>query len=146
MLDKSLVTHCAPTLASLKTGSLFTVLHLPEESLCQQIDHWNFRLKGKGVPFVDSMTTAKSLGKAVAAEKGVALLERDVFLDSTDSVAVVKDNLRKAGEVALEKGAAIAIGHVGPEGGKITAQAIKEAAPELERAGITFVTVSELAK
>lgn len=35
---------------------------------------------------------------------------------------------------------------VGPEGGKITAQAIKEAAPELERAGITFVTVSELAK
>ena len=103
-------------------------------------------LKEKGVPFVDSMTTAKSLGKAVAAEKGVALLERDVFLDSTDSVAVVKDNLRKAGEVALEKGAAIAIGHVGPEGGKITAQAIKEAAPELERAGITFVTVSELAK
>ena len=49
VLDKSLVTHCAPTLASLKTGSLFTVLHLPEESLCQQIDHWNFRLKGKGV-------------------------------------------------------------------------------------------------
>ena len=103
-------------------------------------------LKEKGVPFVDSMTTAKSLGKAVAAEKDVALLERDVFLDSTDSVAVVKDNLRKAGEVALEKGSAIAIGHVGPEGGKITAQAIKEVAPELERAGITFVTVSELAK
>ena len=103
-------------------------------------------LKEKDVPFVDSMTTAKSLGKAVAAEQGVALLERDVFLDSTDSVAVVKDNLRKAGEVALEKGAAIAIGHVGPEGGKITAQAIKEVAPELERAGITFVTVSELAK
>ena len=49
VLDKSLVTHCAPTLASLKTGSLFTVLHLSEESLCQQIDHWNFRLKGKGV-------------------------------------------------------------------------------------------------
>ena len=103
-------------------------------------------LKEKGVPFVDSMTTAKSLGKAVAAEKGVALLERDVFLDSTDSVAVVKDNLRKAGEVALKKGSAIAIGHVGPEGGKITAQAIKAVAPELERAGITFVTVSELAK
>ena len=103
-------------------------------------------LKEKGVPFVDSMTTAKSLGKAVAAEKGVALLERDVFLDSTDSVVVVKDNLRKAGEIALERGAAIAIGHVGPEGGKITAQAIKEVAPELERAGITFVTVSELAK
>ena len=51
-------------------------------------------LKEKDVPFVDSMTTAKSLGKAVAAEKGVALLERDVFLDSTDSVEVVKEHLR----------------------------------------------------
>lgn len=103
-------------------------------------------LKEKGIPFVDSMTTAKSLGKTVAAEKGVTLLERDVFLDSTDSVNVVKDNLRKAGAVALEKGTAIAIGHVGPEGGKITAQAIKEVAPELEQAGVTFVTVGELAK
>ena len=103
-------------------------------------------LKEKDVPFVDSMTTAKSLGRSVAEKKGVTILERDVFLDSTDSVEVVKNNLRKAGEVALEKGTAIAIGHVGPEGGKITAQAIKEVAPELEQAGITFVTVSELAK
>ena len=94
------------------------------------------------------MEDARSLSAVmeVLKEKGVALLERDVFLDSTDSVAVVKEHLRKAGEVALEKGSAIAIGHVGPEGGKITAQAIKEVAPELERAGIAFVTVSELAK
>ena len=49
MLDRSLVTHCAPTLASLKTGNLFTVLHMPEELLCRQVDHWNFQLKEKGV-------------------------------------------------------------------------------------------------
>lgn len=103
-------------------------------------------VKEENALFVDSLTTAKSVGRSVAAQKGVTFLGRDVFLDSTDDVEVVKANLRKAAEVALEKGYALAIGHVGPEGGKITAQAIKELIPELEQAGITFVTVSELAK
>lgn len=103
-------------------------------------------LQEKNVLFVDSVTTAKSLGRKIAGEKGVPFQARDVFLDSTDSVEVVKANLRKAAEVALEKGYALAIGHVGPEGGKITAEAIRALAPELEAAGITFVTVSDLAK
>ena len=103
-------------------------------------------LKEKNALFVDSMTTAKSLGKTIAAEQDVFFLGRDVFLDSTDSLEQVKANLRKAAEVALEKGEAIAIGHVGPEGGKVTAQAIQELIPELEQAGVVFVTVSELPK
>ncbi len=101
-------------------------------------------LAERGSMFVDSMTTAKSLGREIAEEKGVIFLGRDVFLDSTDSVEVVKRNLRKAAEVALEKGEALAIGHVGPEGGKITAQAIRELTPELEAIGIVFVTAGEL--
>ena len=40
---------------------------------------------------------------------------------------------------------AVAIGHVGPEGGVLTAQVLAEMAPELEKEGIRFVTVSELA-
>ena len=103
-------------------------------------------LQEKNVLFVDSVTTAKSLGRKIAGEKGIPFQARDVFLDSTDSVEVVKANLRKAAEVALEKGYALAIGHVGPEGGKITAEAIHSLIPELEAAGITFVTVSDLAK
>ena len=103
-------------------------------------------LQEKNVLFVDSVTTAKSLGRKIAGEKGSPFQARDVFLDSTDSVEVVKANLRKAAEVALEKGYALAIGHVGPEGGKITAEAIHSLVPELEAAGITFVTVSDLAK
>lgn len=103
-------------------------------------------LKEKKMLFVDSMTTAKSVGRSIAGQKGVFFLGRDVFLDSTDSVEVVKKNLRQAAEVALEKGYALAIGHVGPEGGHVTVQAIRELIPELEQAGITFVTVSELAK
>ena len=103
-------------------------------------------LQEKDMLFVDSMTTAKSLGRKTAGEKGVSFLARDVFLDSTDAMEVVKANLRQAAEVALEKGYALAIGHVGPEGGKITAEAIRTLIPELEAAGITFVTVSDLAK
>ena len=102
--------------------------------------------KGKGRSLCRQHDNGEKPWESRCRGKGRSLLERDVFLDSTDSVEVVKEHLRKAGEVALEKGSAIAIGHVGPEGGKITAQAIKEVAPELERAGITFVTVSELAK
>lgn len=103
-------------------------------------------IKEKNGIFVDSMTTPKSLGKITAQEKDVLFLERDVFLDSTDSVEQVRKNIRQAAQVALEKGEAVAIGHVGPEGGKITAQAIRELIPELEAAGIVFVSVGQLAK
>lgn len=101
-------------------------------------------LRERGLPFVDSMTTADSLGEALAAELGVAFLGRDVFLDSTDSVEQVKANLRKAAEIALAEGSALAIGHVGPEGGRVTAEAIRALLPELEAAGVTFVPVSAL--
>ena len=103
-------------------------------------------LQEKNMLFVDSVTTANSLGRKIAGGKGVTFLARDVFLDSTDDVEAVKVNLRKAAEIALEKGYALAIGHVGPEGGMVTVQAIKALIPELEAAGITFVTVSQLAK
>lgn len=100
----------------------------------------------KGGFFVDSMTTAESCGESVAAGNGVCILARDVFLDSTKDVEKVKANLRKAAEIAGRNGSAVAIGHVGPEGGKTTAEAIAALIPELEKAGIEFVTVGELAK
>ena len=58
----------------------------------------------------------------------------------------IKNNILKAGEVALNNKTAIAIGHVGPEGGEVTASALKELAAELERMGVKLVTVSELKK
>ena len=44
----------------------------------------------------------------------------------------------------MKNGFAIAIGHVGPEGGKITAQAIKQMTPKLMSEGIEFVTISKM--
>lgn len=98
----------------------------------------------KGGIFVDSVTTAQSKGAVVAGEKGVPLLERDVFLDSTEDVEVIRQRLREAADIALQRGSAVAIGHVGPEGGEKTAQVIAEMADALEQEGIRFVTVTEL--
>lgn len=103
-------------------------------------------LKEDGMYFLDSMTTEKSVSAEVCGEKGVKLLKRDVFLDSTDDIAVVRKNIEKAAEIAISKGKAIAIGHVGPEGGMVTVNALKELAPELKERGIEFVTLSEMAK
>lgn len=49
VLEKGLVSHCAPTLASLKTGSLFNFFHETEESLKWQVEEWNRQLTPKGV-------------------------------------------------------------------------------------------------
>lgn len=101
-------------------------------------------LQERGCYFVDSMTTGKSKASVLAAERGVPVLLRRVFLDSTDDKEKVKKNLRFAAEVALNEGEAVAIGHVGPEGGSITVEAIHELIAELEGLGIQFVTAGEL--
>lgn len=99
--------------------------------------------KEKGGFYVDSVTTAKSIASDTAKELGVPTVKRDVFLDSTQDKNKIKENLRKAIKIAEEKGSSLAIGHVGAEGGKVTAAAIKEI---LEEAGnrVDFVFASEL--
>jgi Uncharacterized protein conserved in bacteria len=98
----------------------------------------------RGLIFLDSRTTANSAAKKVCQSRSCCLLGRDVFLDSTNDITVVKKQLMKAAEIAVKNGTAIAIGHVGPEGGKITAQAIKDLAPEIEKMGVEFVTITKL--
>lgn len=98
----------------------------------------------KGMFFVDSVTTGKSVTKEIADELSLPYIRRDVFLDSTQDINKIMENMNKTGEIALKKGYAVAIGHVGAEGGVVTAQAIKNTYKALENKGIEFVTVSEL--
>ena len=49
LLEKYLIAHCAPTLASLKTASLFCLPYASEEALESQLAEWNRRLEGKGI-------------------------------------------------------------------------------------------------
>ena len=99
-----------------------------------------------GIPFIDSLTVADTVSEKVGDDKGVTVLKRDVFIDSTDDIEAIKQNILRAGEIALKNKTAIAIGHVGPEGGSISARALKETAPVLEKIGVKLVTVSDLMK
>ncbi len=49
MLEEMLIRYCAPTLAGLKTGSLFRCAFSSTDALCAQIRYFNRRLAGKGL-------------------------------------------------------------------------------------------------
>ena len=101
-------------------------------------------LKERNMYFVDSRTTELTIAKEIADEQGVLCYDRDVFLDGQQPKSFVMKRLRKAGDVALKKGFAVAIGHAGIEGGDVTAEAIMEMIPEFEKKNIHLVFVSEL--
>lgn len=101
-------------------------------------------IKEKGLFFVDSRTSTHPISMKLANNKEVLCYDRDVFLDGQKPKSYVKQKLREAGEIALKKGYAVAIGHVGIEGGKVTAQAISEMLPEFDRMNVELVFVSEL--
>lgn len=49
MSEELVLLHCAPTLAGLKTGSLFSCLYSSEAELRRQVRDWNRRLVPKGL-------------------------------------------------------------------------------------------------
>ncbi len=64
-----------------------------------------------GLFFLDSLTTGKSVGRSVAQSVAIPFYERDVFLDNVKDVNTIIHQLKKAENVALKQGYAIAIGH-----------------------------------
>lgn len=49
MQELLLITHCAPTLAGLKTGNLFTCHYTDREQLIKVIEGWNQMFEKKGL-------------------------------------------------------------------------------------------------
>ena len=95
--------------------------------------------------FLDSYTSAKSVCERVAAECGVPFLIRHVFLENGNrSKAHITRELKRAVEIAQKRGSCIAIGHVGPEGGKPTVEAIRDMIPYFEEQGVEIVPASRL--
>lgn len=99
-------------------------------------------LQGRGLFFIDSLTTPHSKGSAVAASLGMKSAARNVFLDNEHDVAAIRKQLYVAAEMSRKKGGVIAICH--PHAATIAA--LKEAMPELQRAGITFVSAGDLVR
>jgi uncharacterized protein len=98
-------------------------------------------LKQKGMFFVDSMTTPKSVGLSVSRELGLRATARSApFLDNSQDVAAIKVQLQTLAKLAVKRGSAIGICHPHPA----TIKALTEELPLLKSRGIRFVYVSRL--
>jgi len=95
-------------------------------------------LKSKGVHFVDSVTTAKTVIPRLAKELDFFYLRRDVFIDNELKVDKILKQLKKAIQIAKKRGYAIAIGH--PH--KVTLKAISQIRPYLN--GVKLIYINEL--
>jgi uncharacterized protein len=97
-------------------------------------------LQQRGLFFLDSRTTAQTVGESMARQHGLPTIARDVFLDDTISPVSIKSQLDQTERVARQKGYAVAIGH--PH--SITLDVLEKWMPEMEKRGIVFVKVSDL--
>ncbi len=80
-LENYIVEHCAPTLANLKTGTLFCVDTRESAELLRQIGLWNGFLRGKGISI---MLLRQGEHKALVYLYRRSQLERDL---KTEGVA-----------------------------------------------------------
>lgn len=94
----------------------------------------------RGLFFLDSYTSPRSVVSQVAAAHGVPVAVNRVFLDHHADEEFVVAQLYKAMDVARREGEAVAIGHVRPG----TYKALVRVLPELEASGIRLVYASEL--
>lgn len=97
-------------------------------------------LKARGLFFLDSRTTGRSVAAKIAAEEGVPALSRDVFIDNDQVAADVERQLAQVEHIALKTGAAIAIGH--PHA--VTLEVVRNWVATLPAKGIELVPVTSV--
>ncbi len=85
-------------------GSRFTADHQGMGLVMQE-------LRRRGLLFLDSRTTAASVGAELAVRFGVPVAERNVFLDHAGDGEAVEARLADVERIARRHGHAIAIGH-----------------------------------
>jgi len=99
-------------------------------------------LRARGLLWLDSRTTAGSVGTALARAYDVPHVERDVFLDDTPTLAAVRHQLAELETVARRRGWAVAIGH--PKDG--TLDALTAWLPTLSERGFVLVPLSHVVR
>ncbi|WP_372053487.1 divergent polysaccharide deacetylase family protein [Tistrella mobilis] len=97
-------------------------------------------LKARGLMFLDSRTTAKSVGSKAAISAGIPNAQRDVFLDHEIDERKIAAQLDRLEAIARRHGAAIAIGHPHPE----TLRALNRWLPAARARGVVFVPLTAL--
>ncbi len=99
-------------------------------------------IKERGLFFLDSRTTHKSVIPDVAAELDVPLITNHIFFDDVYTTSHISGQMAKLKKKLADLTAVVAIGHVGPPGLK-TSAVIRDSIGEISRQA-QFVRVSEL--
>jgi polysaccharide deacetylase 2 family uncharacterized protein YibQ len=95
--------------------------------------------------FLDSYTSVKSVCEKVASKQGTPFLRRDIFLENGHkNKDYILNQLRTAAQLAQVQGDCVVIGHAGPEGGTVTAEAIRDILPYFEKEGIQLTFARDL--
>jgi polysaccharide deacetylase 2 family uncharacterized protein YibQ len=97
-------------------------------------------LSSRGLFFLDSRTSADSVGYRTAMSLGMPAAERQVFLDSDPGPEAVHEQFRRLLDLARAHGSAVAIGHPHPD----TLAALAAEVPRAKAEGYDFVPVSYL--
>ena len=97
-------------------------------------------LKEKQLFFLDSRTSAKSVGFTTAQTMGLPSASRDIFLDNEINIEHIHRQFKKAIAVAEKYGSAIAIGH--PY--KTTISYLEHVLPQLTGTHISVHKISDL--
>lgn len=99
-------------------------------------------LKERGMFFLDSKTTSKSVGEKVAAKYGVPYIARDVFLDNENDFNYITEQLHRAERIAHMRGYAVAIGHPKTQ----TYRALRAWMKNLDKRNIRLVKLRDLVR
>ena len=97
-------------------------------------------LKKRGLLFLDSKTSPRSLAFDTAYQYNIPVAERDIFLDAFDDPAFIEGQTRKLMAAARRRGVAIGIGHPYDS----TLEVLDRMKEEILASGIEWVHLSEL--
>ncbi len=97
-------------------------------------------IRDRGLFFVDSLTTSKSVCRALAPEIGISMIARDVFLDNERTDSYIVSQIDKLVKISRYYSDAVAICHPYPETLAVLAREI----PRIRDQGVEIVRVSKL--
>lgn len=97
-------------------------------------------LKRRGLYFLDSFVTPKSVCLDAGRRIGVRTFRRSVFLDNLEEANYIKQQINELKKKARAGGFAIGIGH----DRKLTLEVLREVMPKLSKEGYKFVFLSEM--
>ena len=98
--------------------------------------------KERGLFFLDSRTTYKTVVPKIAAELGVPIVSNDVFLDDVYTVQHISKQISVLRKHLESHVSCITIGHVGPPG-KFTASVLQQSIPVMQQ-NVQFVKLTAL--